>query len=296
MNKARNFTFALFVLFVSASFLNAQSAVARASETKLDAASIHQLDSKLMARKMPYHVTLPAKYTAKENAATKFPVVYLLHGLTGKYDNWPSRTKLTEYAKGIDAIIVSVEGGNGWYTDSFTDANDKYESYIVKELIPEIEKKFRADTRREKRVIAGLSMGGYGALKFGIKYPQMFALAGSFSGALGAATYPDLGRSDASLNSLKTVFGPADSELRKANDIFALLREATPEQIEALPFIYVDCGTEDFLIGNNRDFMNLLVQKKAAHEFRQLPGAHNWPYWDKQILEFLQIAERTFSK
>lgn len=252
------------------------------------------LDSKLMARKMPYNVIVPAKYDAKENATVKYPVIYLLHGLTGKYDNWPTRTKLQEYAKSVDAIIVSVEGANGWYTDSFTDVNDKYESYIIQELVPEVEKKFRADSRREKRAIAGLSMGGYGALKFGIKYPQMFVLAGSFSGALGAATYPDLGRSDASLNSLKTVFGPADSDLRKANDIFSLIRQATPEQIKALPFLYVDCGTEDFLFSNNQEFMNLLVQKKVVHEFRQLPGAHTWPYWDKQIQEFLRLAARTF--
>lgn len=262
----------------------------RVAEVKTD-----KLDSKLMGREMPYRIILPDGYDQKGNEGKRYPVLYLLHGLTGHFNNWTDSAKLAKHAAPYDAIIVTPEGENGWYTDGATNANDKYESYIIKELIPEVDKRFRTMSDRKNRAIAGLSMGGYGALKFGIKYPEMFSLAGSFSGALGAPTYPVSGRGDASMRSLGVIFGAADSDTRKSNDIFKMVREITPEKRKTLPFLYVDCGTEDFLFQNNRDFIDLLIEKKIPHEFRQLPGGHNWPYWDKQVQEFLRLSERTFA-
>lgn len=253
-----------------------------------------ELESRLMARKMPYKVIFPVNYDKKEESGRIYPVIYLLHGLTGRFTDWYARTEIGEYAKALDAMIVMPEGGNGWYSDSLADENGKYETYIIKELIPEIDKRFRTISRRENRAIAGLSMGGYGAVKFGLKYPEMFFLAGSFSGALGAAeisekTFPgNIGRS------IDSIFGPAGGEIRKANDIFDIVRRATREKIKGFPFLYLDCGTEDFLFQNNRDFAALLAEKKVPHEFRQLPGKHDWEYWNKQVREFLRIVQRSF--
>ena len=100
---------------------------------------------------------------------TRYPVIYLLHGLTGHYNNWAEKTKLEQYAANYNYIIVMPEGDNGWYTDSATVPNDKYESYIIKELIPEIDKKYRTKADRQNRAIAGLSMGGYGSIKIRFK-------------------------------------------------------------------------------------------------------------------------------
>ncbi len=269
-------------------FVTADGATSRKGETRTE-----KLASKLMGRDLSYRIILPVGYSETSNAATRYPVVYLLHGLTGNYANWTDRTKLADHAAGLGMIIVTPEGENGWYTDG-TNAADKYESYIVRELIPEVDTRFRTKSDRKHRVIAGLSMGGYGALKFGMKYPEMFSLAGSFSGALGAATFPDLGRSDAALKSLTTIFGPMDSEIRRSNDIFRLVKEITAERQKALPFLYIDCGTEDFLFSNNREFIDLLLEKRVPHEFRQRPGGHTWTYWDKQVQEFLRVANRHF--
>jgi S-formylglutathione hydrolase FrmB len=247
-----------------------------------------------MGREMPYRIIFPARY--KVDREVRYPVIYLLHGLTGHFDNWTQRTKLAEYSTLYKFIIITPEGEDGWYTDGVTNANDKYESYIIKELIPEIDKRFRTISDRKNRAIAGLSMGGYGALKFGMKYPEMFSLAGSFSGALGAASFPSNGPNQGLTKSLNIIDGPMDSETRKANDIFKMIREITPEKTKGLPFLYIDCGTEDFLFQNNRDFVDLLVEKKVVHEFRQLPGGHTWPYWDKQVQEFLRLSERHFAK
>jgi putative tributyrin esterase len=169
----------------------------------------------------------------------------------------------------------------------------------VQELIPEIDAKFRTLANRENRVIAGLSMGGYGALKFGLKYPEKFVLAGSFSGALGAAGWTLKGleenniRSGAIYDSIKTVFGADDSPARVENDIFRMIREMTPEKAKTLPMFYVDCGTEDILvIRGNREFGNLLFEKKVPHEFRVLPGGHDWRFWDNSIREFLEVSQK----
>lgn len=250
-----------------------------------------------MAREMPYRVILPVNYK-NSNEKTFYPVVYLLHGLTGHFDNWTDKTKLADYASKYNYIIVTPEGANGWYSDSETVPNDKYESYIILELIPEIDKKFRAKAGRNHRAVAGLSMGGYGSIKFGLKNPEMFALVGSFSGALGAASWTEkeIGAKGVIAESLLGVYGAAGSKTRQQNDIFKMVREMPVDGIKNLPFVYLDCGTEDFLFRNNRDFAGLLAEKKVKHEFRQLPGAHDWKFWDSQIQEFLELSENHLTR
>jgi S-formylglutathione hydrolase FrmB len=252
-----------------------------------------QIVSKLMGRSLLYRVILPKSY--KFQPTKYYPVIYLLHGLTGHYTNWIDKAKLTEHGVQHEFIIITPEGDNGWYTDSVSKPNDKYESYIVKELIPEIDKKFRTVSDRERRFIAGLSMGGYGAIKFGLKYPDMFSLVGSFSGALGVAAYSSKNPDPISM-SLASVFGDLDSETRKNNDIFKMIREVTPDKLKSMPFIYQSCGTEDFLVQNNREFLALLNEKKVPHEYREHPGGHNWVFWDDQVREFLDVAERRLKK
>jgi len=255
--------------------------------------SEHKLESKLMNRQMPYRVILPSGYSDAKNSSKRYPTIYLLHGLTGHYDNWTTKAGLAKYSETYQIIIVTPEGDNGWYTDSVSNPNEKYESYIVKELVPEIDSKFRTISDRAHRAIGGLSMGGYGAIKFGLKYPGMFRLAGSFSGALRAAQFSEK-NSGAIGKAIANIFGPEGSEIRLNNDIFRLVTDITPEKVKDLPFIYLDCGTEDFIFSQSRDFSALLIEKKIPHEFRELPGGHTWPYWDRQVQEFLRLADRLF--
>ena len=247
-----------------------------------------ELNSRLMGRKMPYRIILPVEYNSVSSSGRRYPVLYLLHGLSGHFDNWTTRSDVVEHSAYYDLIIVTPEGENGWYTDNLTKDGDKYESYIIRELIPEIDKRYR--TLDHQRAIAGLSMGGYGAIKFGLKYPEMFDIAGSFSGALRAASITEKEIPGAIGRTINTIFGPLGSEIRKANDLFDLVRRATPEKIKNLPFLYLDCGTEDLLFQNSRDFVDLLLEKRIPHEFRHRPGGHNWDYWNSQVEEFLQLA------
>lgn len=251
-----------------------------------------QLQSNLVKTTLSYNVVLPPDYRTASTA--RYPVLYLLHGFGGHYTDWVTRTNVADYAAQYRMIVVTPEGNNSWYTDSVSTTTDKYESYILKELIPDVQKRFRTIESRYGRGIAGLSMGGYGALKFGLKSPEMFAFAGSMSGVLAIPTWTeeDLKNLKSIYDSVLKTYGPLGSETRKANDIFEITRRFTPARGAAVPYIYLDCGTEDFLVSDNNRFAALLREKKIPHEYRELPGEHSWVYWDQQVREVLRIASQ----
>lgn len=252
-----------------------------------------QFKSNLVGKMLPYSYVLPPRYASAENRTRSYPVLYLLHGLSGHYDNWFSKTRLAEYAAEYQMIIVTPEGNDGWYTDSATVSADKYETYILQELIPDVESRFRASKRREGRSVAGLSMGGYGALKFAVKYPDKFIFAASLSGALDAAARSEGDQRFAweyLRTSIMQTFAAPGSATRADNDLHKLVRLLPVERLPSLPFIYLDCGTEDGLLATNRELATILLERKIPHEYRQLPGNHSWQYWDTQVREVLKIA------
>jgi len=248
-----------------------------------------EFQSRLLASKALYNVILPTDYFTSRSS--RYAVLYLLHGLAGHYSDWLTHTNIADYAARYRIIIVMPEGNNGWYTDSVTVPTDRYESYILEELLPDVARRFRTIEARYGLGVAGLSMGGYGALKFGLKYPERFAFAASLSGALGVV------RSDpASLgfaaDSVLRAFGPLDNPAHKQNDLFALLEEMPAMRVTSLPYLYFDCGTEDVpqIFSSNRELSEVMLKKRVAHEYRELPGDHSWAYWDRQIQEVLEIA------
>ena len=262
------------------------SSLQRRASVRVETVQFH---SALVGKILPYNVILPANYSV---SATRYPVLYLLHGWAGHYSDWAMRTNVADYAAQYRIIVVMPEGNDGWYTDSATIASDKYESYILQELIPDVQRHYRTIESRYGRGIGGLSMGGYGAVKFGLKSPGTFAFAGSLSGALAATTWTenDLKSFKGINNSLLAAFGARDSPQRKANDIFEIARGLSGSRVAALPYFYFDCGTEDFFLSVNEQFAALLTEKRVAHEFRELPGTHGWPYWDQQVRELLKVA------
>lgn len=270
---------------------------AQSSNAQTAVVKTFHLESRLMARKMPYNVIFPPAYETEKDA--RFPVLYFLHGLGGSYKGYTEGTKISEYVAQHRIIIVFPEGGNGFYTDSATRPDDKYESYIVGELIPEVDKTLRTLAARKARAVVGLSMGGYGALKFGLKYPDRFSLAAAVYPATAAAAWrkPEDITSPADIKTvLLSVFGEKNAAALEANDLFKITRDLPPEKLPALPFIYFACGTEDSLIKSNRDFATLLFEKKIPHEFRQLPGKHDAAFARPQTLEILRLSERIFAE
>jgi S-formylglutathione hydrolase FrmB len=255
---------------------------------KVDVETI-QFKSDLVGQVLPYNILLPVGY-AESNK--RYPVLYLLHGLFGRYDDWIKRTNLAEYAAHYDVIVVTPEGHDSWYTDSARVPGDKYESYFIRELISDVDARFRTIKDRRARGVAGLSMGGYGALKYGLKHPEQFAFAGSLSGAFDPATRTDDHPGfawDILRPSINAVFGAPDSEIRKTNNLHQIARSLSDSQIASLPYLYFDCGLEDGFLATNRELADILLARKIPHQYRQLPGAHDWSYWDQQVREVLRL-------
>jgi putative tributyrin esterase len=244
-------------------------------------------ESAALGRRMAYRVILPPGYN---DSLRRFPTLYLLHGLTGNYRDWESRTGVFRYSREHELIIVMPDGEDSWYTDSQGAPAAKFESYIARDLVADVDRTYRTIGTRHGRAIAGLSMGGYGAMKFGLKYPHLFMFAGSFSGALaaGQASFTG-GRNERLAKELLTIYGPEGSQTRIDNDLLLVLDKAN---VAALPFLYVDCGSDDGLLESNRAFVAALQKKKARYEYREAPGAHTWDYWDRQAAQLLDVLER----
>jgi putative tributyrin esterase len=240
--------------------------------------------SEALGRPMKYRVLLPGGYAQTQR---RYPTLYLLHGLTGSAIDWESRTRLFDHLQGLGLIVIMPDGQNAWYTNSAGEPKDRFEDYIARDLVREVDARFRTIATRHMRALAGLSMGGYGAMKFALKYPRTFQFVGSFSGALKAAMDPEFGKTMGQLHeSIQRIFGPVGSKTRMENDIYALVKKADPGR---MPFLYLDCGTKDRLIESNREFVALLSAQKIAYEYRERPGAHTWAFWDHQLPEMLRV-------
>ena len=249
-----------------------------------------QFQSQLVNATLPYNVILPPGY--RSSSVKRYPVLYLLHGWGGHYTDWITRTNLADYAAKYRIIVVTPEGNDSWYVDSGGGPADKYETYILKELIPDVDKRFRTIQARYGRAVAGLSMGGYGAIKYGLKYPSTFVFAASMSGAFGVTRYTENEMGGSNWEPFLKIFGPVGSETRKANDVFEIARGLSTARVVAQPYFYFDCGTEDAgqHFNPNRELSQIFLEKKIPHEYRELPGNHSWAYWDQQVQEVLKIA------
>jgi putative tributyrin esterase len=284
---------AIFVLAVATSeFVFSQQATSSGSQTSGAPESKSRLQdrafqSKSLGRAMTYRILLPAGYS--ENAK-KYPVLYLLHGWHGDYQNWSTLTKLTRYAEALPILVVMPDAGNSWYVDSATVPQDKFEQYMVHDLTQEVDEHWRTVRSARGRAIAGLSMGGYGAVKFALEYPETFGLAASLSGAFNAAS-PELGGERNDLRpSLATAFGAAHSKTRERNDLYAL---ASAANVREIPYLYIDCGTQDdSFLEPNRKLAAILSQRKFAYEYHEFPGTHSWEYWDERLPAVLNLVRR----
>lgn len=245
--------------------------------------------SATLDREMKYRVLLPCLYPSDSG---RFPVLYLLHGLYGDYLNWDTRTSLERYAQRYELIVVTPDAGDSWYTNSASDPKDTFEDYIAKDLVAEIDGKFRTLRDRHSRAIAGLSMGGYGALKIALRYHGDFAFAGSLSGALNAPQ--DLGDKRPEFrDQLLKVFGPPGSVVRADNNVFSLLQNASTKD---LPYLYLACGNGDAFLQVNRDFAAQLSSRGAAYEYHETAGGHGWDYWDRSVQDLLRAVAGVISK
>jgi putative tributyrin esterase len=228
--------------------------------------------SAALNRDMTYRVVLPVSVAADQ----KLPVVYLLHGGGGDFREWSNDSDVAQFAeRGL--ILVMPEGNSSYYTNSAGQPQDRYEDYIVSDLISEVESKFPAAAGRSNRAIVGVSMGGFGAVNLAIRHPGLFAFAGGLSAAIDvprrAFTIKRLQQS----RHFESIFGPSGSPTRRDNDPFVLLTRARPE---AAPYFFLTCGEQEGLLPANRELAALLGQRHFRYEFHSVPGGHNWNQWN----------------
>lgn len=228
-------------------------------------------------------VVLPAGY---DDSPRLYPVLYLLHGHGGGHRNWLERTNLLAHTARLPLIIVLPDAGNSWYTNSSARPDERFEEYVAREVPAYIDQHFRTLTYREARYVAGLSMGGYGALKLGLKYPARFSLVGSFSGSPRAVM-------DTVSPTVRDAFGPAGSAARAENDLLAL---AGRVPAAGAPYFYIDCGTADELLAGNRAFVEVLAARPLAYEYHEVPGTHSWELWDRRLPVFLRLVEERIGR
>jgi S-formylglutathione hydrolase FrmB len=213
-----------------------------------------------------------------------FPIFYLLHGYSDDHTMWTRKTSLERYAERLPLIIVMPDGGHGFYTDA--EAGYAYDTAITRDLVEFVDSRFHTDPRREARVIGGLSMGGYGALRLALAHPDLFCSAVSHSGALAWAHTPfdpatAWGAANIRLAGTQPQGGP--------NDLFALAARADRA---TLPALRIDCGIDDFLLDDNRRYHAHLQELGIAHEYAEYPGAHDWAYWDEHVQGALAFHAR----
>lgn len=210
-------------------------------------------------------------------------VFYLLHGLSDDHTIWMRRTSIERYVEGLPLVVVMPDGGRGWYTNALE--GFAYEDDLLKDVVGLIEGTFPVKAERAGRAIGGLSMGGYGAVKLGLKHPEMFVSVNSHSGAVGVQRDPKLIKD---LNpEFERIFGKTPRG--GADDPAAIVQRVDHGLIPALR---LDCGTDDFLLEENRSFHRLLESLHINHEYQEFPGGHNWRYWDMHVQEAVAFHAR----
>ncbi|MEH1102178.1 alpha/beta hydrolase [Micromonospora sp. CPCC 205561] len=214
-------------------------------------------------------------------AAGDPPVLYLLHGLSDDDTIWLRRTSIERYVAPLGLAVVMPQVGRSFYTDE--EHGNRYWTFLSAELPRVCHDFFRLSARREDTFVAGLSMGGYGAVKWALRDPGRFAAAASLSGALDVATRRDHPTAPLDPRVWHTAFGER-AVAGTDDDTVALLGEAAGGDPPAL---YVACGTEDFLYEDNLTFVAAARERGVPLTVDFSPGTHDWAYWDAKIRDVL---------
>jgi S-formylglutathione hydrolase FrmB len=248
-----------------------------------------EIKSPALARKWSYAVYLPTGY---ETSNLRYPVLYLLHGNGGNLNDWSSLGRVQATMDALTAsgdiplaIVVMPDAGTTWYVDR----KEKMETAVIDDLIPDVERTFRAVTTREGRLVAGLSMGGYGAMRFALKYPEKFVAAALLSPAI-----YDPEPAETSSARRVGVFGAPDYDAAVWKSLnYPALWDAYLARKTPVP-MYINSGDDDdFQIeAEAAKFYALLRKNKQPAELRIVNGAHSWSVWESTLPDALRYIFR----
>jgi S-formylglutathione hydrolase FrmB len=282
MTGHRTLRRALAPLFAAAALLLSLTAIAGTVVER-------EFRSAALDRDWKYAVYLPDGY---DSAALTYPVLYLLHGNAGSRLSWIADGRIRQTADALIAagdippcIIVMPDAGTSWYVDR----KEAMETALLDDLIPDVERHWKAQTARDGRLIGGLSMGGYGALRFALKYPERFAAAALLSPAIYDPEPPE-----SSAARRVGVFGAPEYDGNVWRDLNwpplwdAYLAKQTPVPM------YINSGDDDefFIEAEAAKLYSLLRAHKQPAQLRIVDGAHAWPVWESTIGEAMRYVFR----
>ena len=247
--------------------------------------------SAALKRSVPMDVILPVD-GMKPVYDKPFKTLYLLHGLFGSCADWINCTRIKRWAEAKNLCVVMPSGDNSYYVPQ-TNAHNDYGRFIGEELVEITRRMFPLSHRREETFIAGLSMGGFGALRNGLKYNETFGCIAGLSSALHFFEIAD----PEALNSISTehfYFGDLKTASLGDKNPRVLAQQLGNTPGTPLPRIYMACGTEDVLLSSNRTFRDCLRENGFDLTYEEFPGDHNWDFWDmtiKRVLDWLPLED-----
>jgi S-formylglutathione hydrolase FrmB len=273
------------------------------SQSRIDCSALH---SRILKQAVRYCVYLPSGYdaSAKETAPKRYPVLYFLHGLGDNEQTlfnsggWTLLDDLRNQHKLGDFLIVAPEGRRSFYINS-ADGSVLYSNFFLQEFLPAMESKYRIQRNRSGRAISGVSMGGYGALRFAFAHPELFSAVSAQSAALITQTPQQLDSASQSgtplLGVLAPVFGkPINVPHWNENSPFVLAKK-NAAALQKLA-IYFNCGQDDSY-GFERGAAQLheeLLKQHVKHEYRPYPGDHSLTYFLSHFAEVMEFHSRAF--
>ncbi len=235
---------------------------------------------------LPLYIILPDPGKVGEVPIQQRKVLYLLHGLSDNGSAWLRYTNIEALAYEKGLVVVMPSFGRSFYADLPNGQN--YFTYLTQELPKYLKDVFGLDPKREDTLIAGNSMGGYGAFKAALRFPEKYAAAASLSGVLSIEIlkiHPD----DQRKEEFKTIFGDLEQLKGTRHDPMVWLNKAA-ENPQNLPRLYVACGKEDDLLPVNRVFQSATKKLRLPVEYKFEDGRHDWLFWQKHIQRFLDMV------
>lgn len=256
--------------------------------------------SKTLMRTVPVNVILPVDKMVFPGMPVRedkpYKTLYLLHGVFGNYTDWVCGTQIQRYAEENDLVVIMPSGDNAFYVDQPA-GNNFYGEFVGRELVEVTRKMFPLSHKREDTFIGGLSMGGFGALRNGLKYSDTFGYIVSLSGALHleqmAARTEDAPFFLESRSYAEACFGDLSEVLESDKNPKWLVKQLKKTKKE-IPAIYMACGDQDHLLTVNREMAEFLREQGVKVTFEIGPGSHEWDFWDTYIrkaMEWLPTEE-----
>ncbi|OPJ61961.1 alpha/beta hydrolase [Clostridium oryzae] len=250
--------------------------------------------SNVLMRPVIYKAIIPIDgpvFPGTEAKKTKeLETVYLLHGIMGNCNDWTLYTRVVKLAEQYNVAVIMPSGENSFYVDQETQWNH-YGEYIGKELVEETRKLFPLSHKKEDTFIAGLSMGGYGAIRNGLKYNDTFGAIAALSAALVTDQALEADEKAEWFFSKKsyyeTIFGDL-SKLKGSDKDPEWLVKNIKAQNGSMPRMYLACGTEDDLLVVNRRYRDFLKAENVKHTYAESSGIHDWKFWDEYIEKALK--------